>query len=229
MATGSIKRKHLASSASPETNQPKKKHQGGDVCVICKNTIDDDNECSIQCQWCQLWAHIKCTKLNDDECAILQKCSTNIVFFCSNCAPNVDEALKLFDDNKNIPPKLNLKDDDLPDKQNNLENQLSLLETKLKEFKEVLSLQLSKCREMFSSPTTSSTKPPPIIANTVATALNEEREREKRQLSLIVHNLSESTAIEGETRKSDNIKHVTDIFKYLGAKTKLIKATRQKN
>ena len=52
------------------------------------------------------------------------------------------------------------------------------------------------------------------------TALNEEREREKRKLSLIVHNLTESTATEGETRKGDDIKHVTDIFKYLGAKTK---------
>ena len=162
---------------SPEANQPKKQHRGGDVSVACKNTIDDDNECSIQCQWCQLWAHSKCIKLNDEECAILLKCSTNIVFFCSNCAPNLDEALKLFDDNKNIPPKLNLKDDDLPDKQNKFDNQLSLLETKLNEFKEVLSLQLLKCREMFSSPTTISTNPPPLIANTVVTALNEEREK----------------------------------------------------
>ena len=42
---GPIKQKHLASSASPETNQPKKQCQGGDVCFACKNTIDDDNEC----------------------------------------------------------------------------------------------------------------------------------------------------------------------------------------
>lgn len=76
------------------------------------------------------------------------------------------------------------------------------------------------------SPTTISTKPPPLIANTVVTALNEEREREKRQLSLIVHNLSESTATEGETHKNVDIKHVTDIFKYLGARTKITKATR---
>ena len=79
---------------------------------------------------------------------------------------------------------------------------------------------------MFSSLTTIPTNPPPLIANTVVTALNKEREREKRQLSMIVHNLSESTAPEGETRKRDDIKHVTDIFKYLGAKTKIIKAAR---
>lgn len=144
MTTGPIKRKHLAGSASPETKQPKEQHQGGDVCVACKNIIDDDNECSIQCQWCPLWAPSECTKLNDKECAILQKCSTNIMFFCSNCAPKLDEALELFDDNKNIPPKLNLKDDNLLDKQNQFESQLLLLETKLNEIKEV-SLQLLKC------------------------------------------------------------------------------------
>ena len=100
----------------------------------------------------------------------------------------VPTSLELFD-NKNIPPKLNLKDDDLPNK-------------KINEIKEV-SLQLLTCWEMFSSPTTISTKPPPLIANTIVTALN--KEREKRQLSLIVHNLSESTATEGETRKNTTL------------------------
>ena len=115
MSTGPIKRKQLASSVSPESNQPKKQHQGGDLCVTCKNTIHDDKECSIQCQWCQLWVHSKCIKLNDDECAILHKSNINIVFFCSNCALNIDEALESFDDNKSTPPKLNLKDNQ-PDK-----------------------------------------------------------------------------------------------------------------
>jgi len=58
------------------------------------------------------------------------------------------------------------------------------------------------------------------------TALNEEREKEKRQLSLIVHNLTESNATKGEARKRDDIKKVTDILKYLGAKTNATKALR---
>jgi len=114
--------------------------------------------------------------------------------------------------------------DELPDKQNQLESQLSIVESKLLELKEELCLQISKCREMFSSSSTSSAKPPLLIANTVVTALNEERE--KRQLSLIVHNLTESNATEGEARKRDDIKEVTDILKYLGAKTNVTKALR---
>ena len=53
---------------------------------------------------------------------------------------------------------------------------------------------------------------PALIANTVFTAINEERDREKRQLNLIVHNLVESTSDRGETHKCEDTKHLTDIF-----------------
>ena len=148
----------------------------------------------------------------------------NLVFFCCTCAPNFDEALEYFDDNKtNLPARDSLL---APGKQSQLENQLAVVESKLNEIKEELSLQLSKYCSMFSSPDASSSKPPPLIANTVVTALNEEREREKRQLSLIMHNLAESNASEGETQKINDIKHVTDILNYLGAKASVTKAIR---
>jgi len=97
------------------------------------------------------------------------------MFFCSTCVPNLDEALEFLTTTKPTPDLNN----DLPDKQNQLESQPSL---KLLE----LCLQLS---DMFSSSSTSTTKPPSLIANTVVTALNEERE-----VSLIVHNLTVSNA-----------------------------------
>ena len=71
----------------------------------------------------------------------------------------------------------------------------------------------------------SAPKPPALIASTVTTAFNEERERERRQLNLIVHNLVESNTNEG-VRKTDDIKYVTDIFKFLGAKASVTKAIR---
>ena len=69
----------------------------------------------------------------------------------------------------------------------------------------------------------SAPKPPALIASTVTTAFNEERER--IQLNLIVHNLVESNTNEG-VRKTDDIKYVTDIFKFLGAKASVTKAIR---
>jgi len=93
-----------------------------------------------------------------------------------------------------------LKDNLSDDKQTQLKNQIAVIESKLNEIKEELSLQLFKCCEMFSPPNVSSAKPSPLIANTVVTILNEEKEREKRQLSLIVHNLVKSNATEGKAR-----------------------------
>ena len=118
-------------------------------------------------------------KLSIEECAILQKSNTNILFFCPTFVPNLDETLELFDDKKTNSSKLDLKDE-FPDKQNQLESQLSIVESKLLELKEELCFQISKCREVFSSSSTSTAKPPPLITNTVVTALNEGREREKR-------------------------------------------------
>ena len=169
---GQIKRKNLASSVSPEANQPqnKKANQESDTCLKCKCVIKDSEECSIQCQWCQLWVHGKCSKLSDEECGILSKSGINLMYFCTTCSPNIDEALESFDDNKNNPNK-QILNSSLSEEQTQLDNKLEMVETKLNEIKEELSLQLSKCREIFSTPTNIPTKPPPLIANTVVTAL----------------------------------------------------------
>ena len=53
------------------------------------------------------------------------------------------------------------------------------------------------------------------------------REIGKRQLNLIVHNLTESTSDRGETRNSEDIKCSTDIFNnYLKDKATVTKAVR---
>ena len=64
---GSRKCKELTGSVSPEANRSKKhNNQEGDTCVNCKITIKDEEECSIQCQWCQSWVHSKCANLKDE-------------------------------------------------------------------------------------------------------------------------------------------------------------------
>ena len=168
--------------------------------------------------------HGKCSKLNDEECIILCKSGINLVYFCTTCSPNLDEALELFDDNKSNSNKQNSS---LPEKHTQLENKLAVVETTLHEIKKELTSQLSKCREMLSSPNNIASKPPALIANTVYTAINEEKEREKRQLNLIIHNLAQSNLDQGEARKAEDIKHTLDIFNnYLGAKATVSRAIR---
>jgi len=62
---------------------------------------------------------------------------------------------------------------------------------------------------MFNTRNNSAPKPSTLIASTVTTAFNEERD-----------NLTE---LEGEACKMDDIRHVTNIFKFLGAKASVPK------
>ena len=84
----------------------------------------------------------------------------------------LDEALEFFDDNKAKPTTQLLKDS-FPDKQSQIEDQMATVEAKLLKIKEELSLQLSKCREMFNLHNDSAPKPPALIASTVTSAFNE--------------------------------------------------------
>ena len=57
--------------------------------------------------------------------------------------------------------------------------------------------------------------------------INEEKERCKRRLNLIVHSVSESSADTGSERKVHDVSTVTSMFeKYLGVKAKITNANR---
>lgn len=79
-----------------------------------------------------------------------------------------------------------------------------------------------------SSPAAS---PTPIseesVARLASSLVVEQREKEKRQLNIILHNLPESTAPEGVKRKEDDIKRCVSIFQeYLGPSVSITKAIR---
>ena len=65
------------------------------------------------------------------------------------------------------------------------------------------------------------------ISSIVSTFLNEEKERAKRRLNLIIHNVKESTSEDGPTRKKHDIDTVTSIFEHhLNVSTTITKAFR---
>ena len=51
-----------------------------------------------------------------------------------------------------------------------------------------------------------------LIASMTAAIICEEKEREKRKLNLIVHNLPESTSTEASIRKNENTQNVTSLI-----------------
>jgi len=53
------------------------------------------------------------------------------------------------------------------------------------------------------------------VCNTVASAINKEKEKERRRLNLILHNLPESTAEDAQARKAYNAAESTKVFNEL--------------
>ncbi|XP_065904034.1 uncharacterized protein [Dysidea avara] len=63
------------------------------------------------------------------------------------------------------------------------------------------------------APPSSVTSPPnDHITTTVSSYLNEEKEKSKRRLNLIVHNLKEPSSEDGATRKKEDIKQINDLL-----------------
>ena len=107
-----------------------------------------------------------------------------------------------------------------------LDNRVSTVESKLNELKQELAAQISKYHETLTSKDKSH-EPPTAITNTIVNTLNEEKERERRRLNLIIHNAPESAAQDAESRKTEDIECATDIFNvFLGANATVTKAIR---
>ena len=65
------------------------------------------------------------------------------------------------------------------------------------------------------------------IASMTAAIISEEKEREKRKLNLIVHNLPESTSAEASIRKNEDTQNVTSLInKYIGVNAHISNVTR---
>jgi len=56
------------------------------------------------------------------------------------------------------------------------------------------------------------------ISTALSSVLAEEKQRSKRQLNLILHNLEKNSGDDAEARKHQDLKKSTDIFQRLGVK-----------
>jgi len=64
-------------------------------------------------------------------------------------------------------------------------------------------------------------------SNVITSFLDEEKERSKRRCNVILHNLNESSADTGQTRKEQDVANITSIFdKYMGVKPTIKNALR---
>ena len=68
---------------------------------------------------------------------------------------------------------------------------------------------------------------PESVEHIAVSLVSEQKEKERRQLNIIVHKLKESTATDGPSRKSDDIKRCESLFQtYLGIEVSIANTFR---
>ena len=203
-----------------KTSTPDK---GNNHCVTCKKkvTIKDDG---VECQWCEKWEHKICAKLSDDEYKILSDSSPHIIFFCSSCFPKVPSALSDYTSQTIA----------------NFDSRLKEMESKLSGIFEDINAKLDDhykkleekfvCRaddNMDSSPSPNAKTISDSVAPLTASLVTEQKEREKRELNLVLHNVPEPTTTDNSARKEEDITQVNSILSgYLDVKPTIKNAVR---
>ena len=143
-----------------------------------------------------------------------QPTESNVMFFCTMCKPKVTLALKFFTD--------------IQDKQDEMEKRLTEIEDNLKKLQPVDSTEANPSDQtqptLQTQPVSQSKEQ---ISEMVSSYINEEKEKSKRRLNVIVHNVIESTSEDPELRRKHDIDSVSSIFhKHLTVPATITKAIR---
>lgn len=196
-------------------------------CLVCCNVIVEyDEEKGIEgdeaifCEGsCSAWIHRKCVCLSKKSYEALTE--QELPYFCPHCA-SINQTKEVEELKKLVA---------------SLASELNSVKLQMQELKEQHANNNFSTEAQSSSTTENlSIGPPPTqpsqtlnldIHSIISTILSKEREKDKRQLNLIVHQLTESTKEDPQSRKTEDI-HVSSklIQKYLGIPVTITNAIR---
>ena len=215
-----------ASAPLSETRCPKRRRpeESETVCPICKEEVSSDG---VDCQWCKNWEHYTCAAFSKEEYDLLSLNNSRIMFFCCECQLKVNKAIEFFDNMVN--------------RQNLIDRKLQCIERKL----DTLSRSVGSAQNddvMLCDPAESSDSGPARpneilprpdsltcqgISSAVASVIAEEKDKDKRKLNVILHNVDEPKAEDGLARKKTDMDVAVKIFqKNLGVSVKVTNAVR---
>ena len=200
---GTVKR---TASSPPNVGNKKSK----DVeCVVCSKPATDD---ILECVWCEGCLHRECAKIINDACKVLSDVVSNIVFFCTPCLQMLPVALKYHECQSYMDSKVSCIDKFLSEIQQ-CEKRLCELATKVES---ELAEHHKSMDTMLSDHVTTNVSAPIITPESVEhiaiSLVSEQKEKKRRQLNIIVHKLEESSAIDGSSRKNDDVKKCESLF-----------------
>ena len=171
----------------------------------------------IQCEFCALWFCATCSNLSEELLDIVGDMQS-LHWFCCTCDNVVSDLVA----NSNVNNNGSVLDQKLKAIESKLCQKIDDIEKCLKSYH--TSLEEMECSDL---PSTSQAVTRDSVASIAATLVNEEREKERRQLNLVLHNIEESSSSDGTVRKSEDIQKVKSIFeKYLDVSVSITKAFR---
>ena len=135
------------------------------------------------------------------------------MFFCSLCCPKVPLALKIDNLNHSVTSGYD-----------SIQKAITEQSTKIDKLK---SSELESQESIAKTTTSISIIPVESVEHIAVSLISEQKEKERRQLNIIIHKLEESSVNDGPSRKSDDIKRCESLFQtYLGIKVSITNAFR---
>lgn len=212
----------------PRTESPSKNSL--ENCVVCSKKATED---VFECGWCESRQHSECAKISQDHCNVLSKVVRNIVFFCTNCLEKVPAALQYYEDQVYVDSRLESVESKLSEVHQSTERKLSetikTIESQLGDFRKEITATLvdNSLSAKQPDPSTPLNVSEDSVVQIAASVATEQKEKEKRQMNIILHNLEESNATDGTARKQDDIKKCLSVFQtYLGQSVSITNAFR---
>ena len=200
---------------SPNAKEGKKKKGDVSVCPICTESIVEQTKTkkgqdAIFCEGlCKAWLHRRCAGLS--TIIFNELTNSKVPFCCPHCRLKTNE---------NELAILKASVASLENKISNLEDQLKAKDTPVKS-------KVNNDVDVSGTPSSTNVDSSSQIQSMVNSFINEEKEKAKRRLNLIVHNVTESTNEDGLIRKKHDIDYVTStIQQYLGVNVTINKAFR---
>ena len=165
-----------------------------------------------ECSWCESRQHSTCAKISRVDCNILSKVVHNIVFFCTICLEKVPAALQYHEDQVYVDTKLEFVESKLSEVHQSTKRKLSetikTIESELGDFRKEITATLTD--NSLSNKQPDSSTPLNVSDDSViqiaASLATEQKEKEKQQMNIILHNLEKSNATDSTARKQDDIK-----------------------
>ena len=191
----------------------------------------------VQCEKCQVWFCTGCGKIGENIMSLLDECAS-LHWFCECCNTAAINAIRSFSNSPESP--LEVLQSSVSDAINQINNLVADAKEQLKktfseaarrsegtsstDVSEAASMDTELAPGLLHKPESLTVKD---ISQAVSSCMFEEKEKQRRRLNLIVHNLAESSSTEGLQRKLDDTSKVTSILtNTLQVPAKIINAVR---